>query len=788
MNNANFNPTKDVRRSGMTRRGLLQTLAGGLGAGLLMTRSKSAAAPLARVADSDSPEVMWSTQLNVQASNGWLPTYYRGIATLVHPGSSNGDAGAILTMDIHSGVQNQIDTQVDDATLGQAVGSGPIILAPGSDGAIWGVDSRAFGVASPLQGPERVISNLLPWNGLVLYLGTSGDLIAVNISSVNTDMAPVVWQTPTNVQSAAGAYLMDGGGGRVYLFTQTQVTQMRVSSQGASVAWQMSPAASFGAPLGALSSCDGQFVYVTFSKLVVAYNAADGSQGPIAYFRPASRVAAYGGYLYYADSNGNFTARSITTGQIAWETTLSGDLTDGNIYVEDGVAYVCDQSGGLVYAIRLDSQGVDFLKYQTGSPYTQIVGVENGLCIVVYGAAGSGTQTPLFEIAGVDLATQINGFACESVLMADNYVAGPQPDSPVYRTRLQLVDPNKNPRVYKSVKVWASGAVTITSGGVSYNIDNNGNAGWLLTDEAGELDIVSPADDVSSPALYLWGSFMDRQEAIVIYPDHQTSSDLHSANAGAMSSAKTYSGQPVLPSGVDPAQLQTAINNVIGSGISSSSTAVQAKNAAAMRAHQAAAQIKAGRRGGRRRLLNLMDSNTYIAYPATTTNLLYQQAVGSSTRPFAGGTASNFTATITPGAGLNIGPWQQPPLSTGLLGGFFSDLVSDVTYGIDAITKITVTIADDLQSAAHYIETAAGKVYNLAVATFEDAVAVLGALFKSVLGDIEKAVEWLSYLFDWEAIKAAKGTFQGWITAFLGPNGTAQMDRHSSDRSHQRYS
>ena len=71
-------------------------------------------------------------------------------------------------------------------------------------------------------------------------------------------------------------------------------------------------------------------------------------------------------------------------------------------------------------------------------------------------------------------------------------------------------------------------------------------------------------------------------------------------------------------------------------------------------------------------------------------------------------------------------------------------------------------------------ETFAGQKLSLAVAAFEDAIVVLGGFFKSVLGDVEKAVQWLSYIFDWNSIKAYKDQIVTNVNNFLGTGGTFQ--------------
>ena len=778
--NTQIDPTRKCRRLGMTRRGLLQTLAGGLGAGLLASTAKAApakAAPLKKVGSSENPEVLWSTMLNVQPAPGYQPLYYGGIASLVYTGTpgSNGVGGYVYTMDVHSGAVNSSQPLPDQAQLGAPVGTNGFIVAPASDGSICAVNPYQFSNIGVLDPPDRVVSNLLPWNNLLLYVGASGNLVALNVTSVNGQQAITpVWQAQTYVKSLNTPRLVQGGRGQVFLFTDYDIISMNVSLQGGSLDWGTTTDDPHDSTR---STSDGANIYVFSQTQVMAFAALDGSPvWPIAIpiKNPPSPALAYGGFLYFSDIAGNFLAIDVIAGKLGWEMTLPAPL-GVDLFIEDGVAYTSAPSKGLVFAIQLASQGGQFLQYQAPQDFCQVVGAENGLCIVVYSAIAQGSQASTYFFAGIDMATEIHGFFCESRLMADGQSLNAMPSSPTYRTRLLLVDPDKNPRAFVSVKVWSSDTVTITSAGVNHNIDNNGNAVWLQTDSSGEIDITSVAADISNPALYVWGTFMDRQEAIVLYPDFQTSQDLHNASSQGISTATTYNGAPLLPSGVTADQLTSTIQNTIGGGVSSALASPAMRNTAVARARQAADQIRAKRRHGRKRLLGAMPANSYLAYAANSPNMLYQQVAGLSNRPFVGGSAKSFTATFDSANGLNVGPWQQPPVSaTGLLGFSFSDLKKAVTNGVDAIKKLTVTIANDAASAAHYIETEAGQVFNLVVQSFEDAITTLGALFKSVLGTIEKAVEWLSYLFDWEAIKATKVEIASALNGLLGPGGNFQ--------------
>lgn len=617
--------TTKVGRKGMTRRGLLQTLAGGLGAGLLAPRAKAntppPAAPLTELASGQSPETVWSTMLNITPAAGYQPMYYKGIAALVYAGNpgADGTGGYVYAMDVHNGATNGSVPFPDGAQLGPGVGYNEFILSPGSDGSICAVNPYEFLNIGLLIPPEGVASNLLVWNNLVLFVGSSGDLMAVQVGTLDGQQ-PItpVWQAPTKAKSISGTWLTQGGPGQIMIFTNYDVICMNVGQQGASLAWGITTP---DPHYSKRATTDGNYVYILNQQHVTAYNAVDGS--PVGWTVPLKNVPpspalAYNGFLYFTDPSGNLNAIDVVKGQMAWQVTLPGPLGE-DLFIEDGIAYSSCSSEGLIFAVQLDTQGAEFLQYKAPQGFAQIAGVENGLCIVLYSNTVPGGSASVYYIAGIDMATQLHGFFCESRLMPDNQSVNQTPSSPTYRTRLLLVDPNKNPRAFKSVKVWSSAAVTITSGGTNYNIDNNGNAAWLQTDATGEIDVTCVAGDISNPALYIWGSFMDRQEAIVIYPDYQTSQDIHNSTPATVSAATTYSGAALLPSGVAASQVVATIQNTIGGGVSAGVSSPAMQSAAVARARWAADQIRAKKRQGRKRLLGTMASDTYMAYPALPT-------------------------------------------------------------------------------------------------------------------------------------------------------------------------
>ncbi len=493
---------------------------------------------------------------------------------------------------------------------------------------------------------------------------------------------------------------------------------------------------------GQLSIGNGNAYFASSDNYLYAVEVASGNlkwRLPVHAGNVSSPVY-YNAAVYAGDSNGRFYAVNPDTGTVLWQTGVQGNLSDFTITIEDGIAYFVSvlENGSKIYALDLPSKGQEIVSYDP-SGFAVIIGVETGVC---YYQAGPGD---LNRIGAVNLAGLIHQFFAESELMVEDYDTSTEvakPSTTSYRTHIQLFDPNKNPRLLKSVKVWSSDAMTITSGGKTYDIDTNKTA-WLMTDAAGELSIVSTAESFTSPALYLWGNFMELNEAIVIYPDHDTLNKLSTVKGQDLTSAKTYDGTPLLPATFTGADaLASVISNTIGA---------PAAALAATRQQFATPPNVNPRKYPRLRFTQ----NTYIAYPGSSTNLLYQKVAGSTDRTYVAGNVKQWHATfgadgsVTYNTGLPAGYLLQ----SFRLSNPFRDFFNNVVKGTEKVAQVVFNAAGIV---IHTIANGLKNAYAFTVNTVEQAAQVLAGIFKTVVGDIKKAVEWLSYVFDWDDILANK--------------------------------
>ncbi len=719
----------------LTRRKLLQGL--GLGfAGLAGSKHLSSAAKAAPLGLSagTTPEVLWDIQ--IPGSLYGNPLYSTGAVVL--PLRSGGESGVLQAIDVQT--QSTLWSHSLNSFPYTPVLANGILYAADLGGSLFAVD--------PASGQTLWRKNYQT-NGelthirdrLLLYTN-NGEIVALDLSG------NLLWSYSTgqSLSGSEGPVLVAGD----MVLVGLNRTVFALNLKTGSLLWQFQAS---NLVQGAVSA-DGQSIYFTsYDGLVWSLQPATGTvnwKWPNTAGSLSSPVA-YSGLLYVVcGSNGVLYAIDPTKGQTAWQAELTSGETGGSqLFIEDGIAYTSFgflSSNAKVFAVDLSSAGTRIVSLDIGGEGA-IVGVENGVVYYTHKYGGN--------LAAANMADQLHQFFCETELMADAYVAGSsnraQGSSPTFRTHVQLLDPNRNPQAYKSVKVTASAAVTITSGGKTYQIDSKTPA-WLQTDGIGELSIVSQASTISATALYLWSNFMDLEEAIVIYPDYDTCNRLSQVQGQDLANATTYDGSPLLPSGYTGTDgLAAAVRNTMGA----TNQAVQSTKQMQARPAKLAGAPHPLPAGHRRKPRPRGGLDTYIAYPASTPNMLYQPTQGSTNRVYVAGSIPNWTASFSTN-GVDFSP-TSPSAPQTLLGLSWDDFWSAIVNGVRKVVHIVVQTAEDV---VHQIIDDLGNLYTFVVDTVEKAISVVVGVLKTVVGDIVKAVEWLSYLFNWGDILTTKNELE----------------------------
>ena len=250
---------------------------------------------------------------------------------------------------------------------------------------------------------------------------------------------------------------------------------------------------------------------------------------------------------------------------------------------------------------------------------------------------------------------------------------------------------------------------------------------------------------------------------MVLYPDQEAANDLATANAASFANKATFDGSSLLADGVDPSAAASALTGIMaGNGVDAASTLRSTRAHLRQRVAQRVEQLQvASASRGRRRMLTVQAENSYLAYPDSTTNLLYQQFAGPTDRTFDTANAQPFQLTFDTKSGrftFDSGTFLVPQQVTSLS---LKDFVKRVIHGAERVTQ---AICHKVGNAIkHFITTIVDGIeyaYDVTVGALEDAVHVAVGVLKSIVKDVknalQKAVEWLSFVFSWDAIKATK--------------------------------
>lgn len=704
----------------ITRRSLLR----GAGAGLLgtafLTQTRAQASP--QTLDPNlAADLLWQVTLPAGYRVYEPPAYLGGsvVLPLQHAADST---GALILLDVQSR-QFQQPIKVNPFPYTPILASGVLYLAI-SSGGLYAIEPNTQKVL--WSNNSHLAANLTVLNGMILFATTDGHLVALAPQG-NQLWSYYTGHATGNYRAAFSATAVNGI--IVVAFDQT----LYALDGSGTLLW--SYAASH--PITGSLSSNSQTIYFTSnSGLLIALDATTGKsiwQAPLGTLQTSAVL--YGNAVYFADINGLHAFQA--NGAKLWNIPLPATFVS-SILIEDGILYL--SAGSTILAVDLASQGAKTVSYTVNSG-ALLVGVENGICYF--------TNVASTTVAAVDLGHQINQYFCESLLMADDYSGpgtstGAQPSSTWYRTHVQLLDTASSPRSNKSVRVSVSDSLTIVSGGQTYQA-TPANPIWLTTDAAGELSLAVLTTDLSCPSLSLWGNFMDQQEAIVIYPDHETSNTLSDVQGGDLSKATAYDGSSMLPSGYSTADdLASAIRQTMGS-----------------------TPVSLLRQGGK-----LKDSpSKYISFPDSTPNMLYQPKTGPTGRPYTPGSAQNWLLTLGSDGSAQYTTTSRLQKRPTVQGGI-SDIqtfAKNCVHGAEKVGKIAWTVVNNVVTA---VVTTAENLYNLTVSAVEHAFTVVAGILKTVIGDLKKAWQWLSYILNWGDILENKDMLKkvvnGWFATMQG--------------------
>jgi hypothetical protein len=513
------------------------------------------------------------------------------------------------------------------------------------------------------------------------------------------------------------------------------------------------------------SAAQGMIFISGANGVVTAHNPTTGTQmwaypaGGATLSGPLLAPVCINNQVLVADASGILHAISQSTGLGSPTNLPSAPTPSSQIYVEDRFAYLSLGSAGnlTAFAISLDPTNPATLSYPTQSAGV-FVGVQNGVC---YFSHNSGQN-----LAARSFTADLHGLFSESVLIED-YLSSSAGTvrTPSYRTHLQFLDTNYNPRAYKSVRIWASDTTQISSGQNTYTVDTTTGV-WLTTDGAGELAIIVTPDNITCPNLYVWNTYMLPGDAMMIYPDWDTTNTLANMQSSNMPAINPWDKTTPLFSQVNGTDdIASSIRSSMSGG--SQPTAVRAK------VKQQIAQNKTRIRTGHTTPLRATDENSYIAYPSANPNMSFapNYQMVDPTRPFVASAPSPWTISLVNG----VWTYSNTVSTTLAVGSFFKISFKDllkkcVQAATEVLTKVEATVDSVTNAITHVITTIANdvvQVYQLTIDSLEAAAAVVSSVLTSALKDIQQAVQWLSYLFEWSDIIATQVSIANQVTTRL---------------------
>jgi len=314
-----------------------------------------------------------------------------------------------------------------------------------------------------------------------------------------------------------------------------------------------------------------------------------------------SQPVLLGSTLYAGCDDGTLYALDAATGKVQWQVDTQSPICTG-LANEDGVLYFAtagdDAFGPAFWAVDANSDGNDVLSYPVpgaGAIAFDQGGLGNGVAYFYGTPDTSGAN----QVYAVNMSSVIHEFAVNSKLIVENYdtsTSNPAGSDTSYRVTLAIRDENGMARPGQAVKLWSTETLTVVNQASPVTLAPDAPV-WMETDSAGNLTLALSAYDngqpgggtsgspnLACPPLFAWTNFMAAGEAIVIYPDHEsltqlsnvqgttTSADSAVQGSGTaavpLDQATGYDGSPLISSSYrDPAALDAiaaTVRNTVG--------------------------------------------------------------------------------------------------------------------------------------------------------------------------------------------------------------------------------
>lgn len=295
-----------------------------------------------------------------------------------------------------------------------------------------------------------------------------------------------------------------------------------------------------------------------------------------------------------------------------------------------------------------------------------------------------------------------------------------------YTTHLHFEDESYQPIFNKPVQVTASAWSFVTINGKVHSIDPTTPA-TVLTDAQGNITIINKVEKLATPIIHLQADFLTH--ALDVNPGHKISEGLKQVKGSDdLTNAQLRNGQPLLDKSFDQGTLDGAAQSVQQLTQAGASLPV---NGATPGGHMRAMAVAPS--------LHLLD-------PA-------QVPVGH----IWGISFANGQTTYVEGAAARALVAPAHPhgmVAMASAGEFFADIGDFFESLWNGLKEIGHFVLEKVEEGLKFIVNVAGKVFHFVLKVVMEVLKVINWVLEQTLGiSIEKFIQWLGFLFDWDDVK-----------------------------------
>jgi len=388
----------------------------------------------------------------------------------------------------------------------------------------------------------------------------------------------------------------------------------------------------------------------------------------------------------------------------------------------------------MIHLYSVDTNGMISVLHQTdwssGPVWAPVIPLDIGFQLL-FTDANPQDSTSFFA---VDVEDTIWSYVLDPVAQTWTSSKAQMPSSesyniPTYRTQVTVVDANGNPAPDLQLTVVADSLSAIIVQGTFLPVGPNLPAS-VTTNATGQVTLTTVATAIASPQLTFTADALTPPTAINPAADvHTYLSGQGTLNPGTSSALPQFSattlanaqvsGQPLAPGAASHAALARAA----ASGISTMFQVNVGGGTTAAKSTAADTSLVGF-------ILDFTDPNNPTYTPITNEEEFQRR------RALVLGTADNSWWDSIEGFFVDI--WQG--IQTAAI-----SVAKWVVHTIDATVDMVVQIGNEIQN-----------IVGLAINGLEDVVSVVHSIFVAIGAEIEKLIDWLKMLFDWQAIVDTK--------------------------------